>query len=31
MSLKVYSLNSHLQFFPDDLGDVSEEQGDGFH
>lgn len=27
MSLKVHFLNSHLNYFPDKLGDFSEEQG----
>lgn len=31
MSLKVHFLHSHLDFFPDNLGDVSEEQGERFH
>lgn len=31
MSLKVHFLNSHLDYFPDSLGDVSEEQGERFH
>lgn len=31
MSLKVHFLNSHLDYFPDNLGDVSEEQGERFH
>ncbi len=31
MSLKVYFLNSHLQFLTDDLSDVSEEQGECLH
>ena len=31
MSLKIHFLNSHLDFFPENLGDVSEEQGESFH
>ena len=31
MSLKVHFLHSHLDFFPENLGDVSEEQGERFH
>jgi hypothetical protein len=31
MSLKIYFLNSHLDFFPENLGAVSEEQGERFH
>ncbi|KYN14472.1 hypothetical protein ALC57_13323 [Trachymyrmex cornetzi] len=31
MSLKLHFLNSHLSFFPQNLGDVSEEQGERFH
>lgn len=31
MSLKVYFLNSHLDYFPENLGAVSEEQGERFH
>lgn len=31
MSLKVHFLNSHLDYFPENLGDVSEEQGERFH
>lgn len=31
MSLKIHFLNSHLDFFPDNLGDFSEEQGERFH
>lgn len=31
MSLKLHFLNSHLSFFPENLGDVSEEQGECFH
>lgn len=31
MSLKVHFLNSHLDYFPENLGAVSEEQGELFH
>ena len=31
MSLKLHFLNSHLSYFPENLGDVSEEQGERFH
>ncbi|EZA54308.1 hypothetical protein X777_06138, partial [Ooceraea biroi] len=31
MSLKVHFLNSHIDVFPENLGDVSEEQGEKFH
>lgn len=31
MSLKVHFLHAHLDFFPENLGDVSEEQGERFH
>ncbi len=31
MSLKVHYLHSHLSEFPENLGDVSEEQGERFH
>lgn len=31
MSLKVHFLKSHLDFFPENLGDLSEEQGERFH
>jgi len=30
-SLKIHFLHSHLNFFPDNLGDVSDEQGERFH
>ncbi|GBN29054.1 hypothetical protein AVEN_248078-1 [Araneus ventricosus] len=30
-SLKVHFLNSHLDYFPENLGEVSEEQGERFH
>jgi hypothetical protein len=31
MSLKVHILHSHLHYFPENLGDFSEEQGERFH
>ena len=31
MSIKVHFLSSHLDCFPDNLGDVSDEQGERFH
>ena len=31
MSIKLHYLFSHLDYFPDNLGDVSEEQGEQFH
>ena len=31
MSIKLHYLDSHLDTFPDNLGDVSEEQGEKFH
>jgi hypothetical protein len=31
MSLKINFFNSHLDFFPENLGAVSEEQGEQFH
>lgn len=31
MSLKLHFLYSHLDYFPENLGDVSEEQGERFH
>ncbi|GBL73979.1 hypothetical protein AVEN_230905-1 [Araneus ventricosus] len=31
MSLKLHFLNSHLDYFPEILGTVSEEQGERFH
>jgi hypothetical protein len=31
MSLKIHFLNSLLDFFPENLGVVSEEQGERFH
>jgi DNA-binding ferritin-like protein len=30
MSLKVHFLHSHLDFFPENLGEVSDEQGERF-
>ena len=30
MSIKVHFLHSHLDQFPKNLGDVSDEQGEGF-
>jgi hypothetical protein len=30
-SLKIYFLNKHLDFIPENLGAVSEEQGERFH
>ncbi|GBN43777.1 hypothetical protein AVEN_106009-1 [Araneus ventricosus] len=30
MSLKVHFLDSHLDYFPENLGEVSEEQGERF-
>ncbi|GBN60647.1 hypothetical protein AVEN_130660-1 [Araneus ventricosus] len=30
-SLKVYFLDSHLVYFPENLGAVSEDQGERFH
>lgn len=30
-SLKIHLLDSHLDFFPENLGDVSDEQGERFH
>ncbi|GBM69221.1 hypothetical protein AVEN_210442-1 [Araneus ventricosus] len=30
MSLKIHFLNSHLDYFPENLGAVSEEQGERF-
>ena len=30
MSIKLHDLFSHLDYFPENLGDVSEEQGKGF-
>ena len=31
MSIKVHCLHSHLDRFPENLGDFSEEQGERFH
>ena len=31
MSTKVHYLHSHLDWFPENFGDVSEEQGERFH
>ena len=31
MSIKVHYLHSHLDRFPENLGDLSEEQGERFH
>nr|CAH7733773.1 unnamed protein product [Callosobruchus chinensis] len=31
MSLKVHFLHSHLDFFPENLGAVSDEHGERFH
>ena len=31
MSLKVHFLHSHLDYFPENLGAYSEEQGERFH
>jgi hypothetical protein len=31
MSLKLHFLHFHLDYFPENLGDLSEEQGEGFH
>ena len=31
MSIKLHYLFSHLDYFPENLGDVSEEQGVRFH
>lgn len=31
MSLKIHFLHSHLNFFPPNLGDVSDEHGERFH
>jgi hypothetical protein len=31
MSIKMHFLHSHLDFFPDNLGDVSDEHGERFH
>jgi len=31
MSLKIYILESHLDFFPENLGEVSDEHSERFH
>jgi hypothetical protein len=31
LSLKVHFLHAHLDFFPQNLGAVSDEQGERFH
>ena len=31
MSLKVHSVDSHVEYFPANLGDYSEGQGERFH
>jgi len=31
MSFKIHFLHSHLDFFPENLGDVSNEHGERFH
>lgn len=31
MSLKIHFLHSHLDFFPDNLGDLSDEHEERFH
>jgi hypothetical protein len=31
MSLKIHFLHSHLDFFPENLGSTSDEQGEQFH
>ena len=31
MSLKIHFLHSHLDFFPLDLGKISDEHGERFH
>jgi len=31
MSLKTYFLHSHLDFFPENCGTVSDEHGENFH
>jgi hypothetical protein len=31
MSLKIHFLESHLEFFPENLGKVSDEHSDSFH
>ena len=31
MSLKIHFLHSHLSFFPENMGSVSDEHGERFH
>lgn len=31
MNLKIHFLHSHIDYFPENLGDFSEEQGERFH
>jgi hypothetical protein len=31
MSIKLHCLHAHLDFFPENLGDVSDEHGERFH
>jgi len=31
MSLKIHFLESHLDFFPENLGEVSDKHGERFH
>ena len=31
MSIKLHFLKSHLDYFPENLGDINEEQGERFH
>jgi len=31
INLKLHFLHSHLDYFPENLGDYSEEQGERFH
>ena len=31
MFIKIHMLHSHLDFFPNNMGDVSEEHGERFH
>jgi len=31
MSLKIHFLESHLDFFPEKLGEISNEHGERFH
>ena len=31
LSLKMHFLHSHIDFFPDNLSDVSDERGERFH